>query len=213
MTRLIKTTVLCAIMALVSQFAQAQSPLDGIFKASERAQKAEEARGKYKVEANKSITMTKVFEGLNMDAKKGLEVASQYIEEAYQLCRFSIDVVNDEKNFVIAKGTFENFETYSFIPHEYIFNAPITIRFDAKEGRLRMMAILTTYEGTRMMHNDYSPFSENISELPPVNENSTEKKKMYTKVFVTLFNKVQELFDEAETFIQSHNGIEVDEDW
>lgn len=213
MNKILAKLCLPAIMMLLSTVAYAQGPFDSTFKGAERAEKAEKLKGKYKVDANKNITIVRTIEGLNMDAQTAIKTAHEYLDEAYQICKFSIDVVNEEDCFVIAKSSLDHFETYAIYPNDYTFNAPITMRFDAKEGRLRMMVILTTYEGIRINGNIYDPFSTTIADVPPVNENSTEKKKMHIKAFLSLYNRVQDLFDEAEAYIQNRNGVQVDEDW
>lgn len=193
--------------------AQAQGPFNSTFKGAERAEKVEKLKGKYKVDANKNITIVRTIEGLNMDAPTAIKIAYDYLEYAYQICKFKIDIFNEENYFAIAKSSLDNFETYAIYPNDYTFNAPVTLRFDAKEGRLRMMIVLTTYEGIRINGNIYDPFSTVIADVPPVNENSTEKKKMHIKAFLSLYNRVQDLLDEAEQYIKNKNGVQIDENW
>lgn len=204
---------LFAVAIFISATMQAQLPFENLLKSGERAEKVEKLRGKYKVDANKNITITRTIEGLNMDAQTAITTAYDYLEGAYQICKFKIDVVNETDHYVIAKSSLDNFESYALFPNNYTFNAPITLRFDAKEGRLRIMAVLRNYEGTRINGNVNEQFSTTIADVPPVNENSTEKKKMHIKAFLSLYNKIQDLFDEAEGYIQSHNGVQVEEDW
>ncbi len=213
MNKKLSRTALLTILLLTFSTMHAQLPFENMLKSGERAEKVEKLRGKYKVDTNKNISIVRTIEGLNMDAQTAIKTAQEYMEEAYQICKFSIDVLNEEKYFVIAKSSLDNFETYAIYPNDYTFNAPITMRFDAKEGRLRMMVVLTTYEGIRINGNIYDPFSTTIADVPPVNENSTEKKKMHIKAFLSLYNRVQDLFDEAEVYIQNRNGAQVDEDW
>lgn len=167
----------------------------------------------YTVDKNGDIMITKILEGLTIQRNEIFSVALNYIENAYKDTKYKIVINSPENGVVAGEGEYLQFHEDRIFPSSYFLNAPITLRVDAKDGKAKISIILSYYTGKRSNINASEDIHDRISEFQPVNENQTERRKLYNAAFPVLFQKVQKTLNEVEEVLKSTRSSVPDTDW
>jgi hypothetical protein len=167
----------------------------------------------YVVDKNGDIMITKIVEGLTIQRNEIFSVALNYMEYAYKDTKYKIVINSPENGVVAGEGEYLQFHEDRIFPSSYFLNAPITLRVDAKDGRARISVILSYYTGKRSNINESEDIHDRISELQPVNESQTERRKLYNAAFPVLFQKAQKTLKEVEEVLKSTRSSVPDTDW
>lgn len=88
-----------------------------------------------------------------------------------------------------------------------------SIRVDAKDGRARLSVTLSYYTGKRSNMNETVDIHDRISDFQPVNMSEDEHRKLYTKAFPILIDKVEKTLDEVVALLAATKVTVVDPDW
>lgn len=92
-------------------------------------------------------------------------------------------------------------------------NAPFTLRVDTKDGRAKLSIILSYYTGKRSNINESIDIHDQVSAFQPVNEDESEHRKLYTKAFQKLYEKISKTLNEVETVLKSTRSSLPETDW
>lgn len=187
------------------------SPFKNTFNSGNVEKAIEELSDVWKIEGN-GVSFIITVENLPLSASEILDCAKEYLEEAYRPSKYEIENLNTEKSFVIGKGEFNNFETYSAFPNQYSFNCEHHIRIDAKEGRARLCFSVNEYEYIRTNGNKNERVKIKVKEVSPADPNADSSRKMYNKVFLSMAKlAMSTLYDIQET-LKSRSSADVG-DW
>lgn len=167
----------------------------------------------YVVDKNGDIMITKIIEGLAMNKHEILSAAQKYMEEAYRDTKYKIVINSTENGVVAGEGEYLQFHEDRIFPYSYFLNAPMMLRVDAKDGRARIAIILSYYTGKRSNINETEDIHDRISEFQPVNEQQTERRKLYNAAFPVLVQKAQITLKEVEEALKTSRNISIDNDW
>lgn len=167
----------------------------------------------YIVDNNGDVIVAKVVEGLVLQKHEIYIAAQEYLENAYKDTKYKIVINSPENGIVAGEGEYLQFHEDRVFPSSYFLNAPITLRIEAKDGRARISVILSYYTGKRSNINETEDIHDRISEFQPVNENQTERRKLYNKAFPVLFQKSQKTIKEVEDVLKSKRSSIPDTDW
>ena len=123
-------------------------------------------------------------------------------------------VINSKENGVVAgEGEYLQFHEDNFFPYSYFLNAPFTLRVDTKDGRAKLSIILSYYTGKRSNINESIDIHDQVSAFQPVNEDESEHRKLYTKAFQKLYEKISKTLNEVETVLKSTRSSLPETDW
>ena len=167
----------------------------------------------YTVDKSGNVVVYKIVEGLALQRDDIYLAALKYLENAYKDTKYKI-VINSKENGVVAgEGEYLQFHEDNFFPYSYFLNAPFTLRVDTKDGRSKLSIILSYYTGKRSNINESIDIHDQVSAFQPVNEDESEHRKLYTKAFQKLYEKISKTFNEVETVLKSTRSSLPETDW
>ena len=167
----------------------------------------------YTVDKSGNVVVSKIVEGLALQRDDIYLAALKYLENAYKDTKYKI-VINSKENGVVAgEGEYLQFHEDNFFPYSYFLNAPFTLRVDTKDGRAKMSIILSYYTGKRSNINESIDIHDQVSAFQPVNEDESEHRKLYTKAFQKLYEKISKTLNEVETVLKSTRSSLPETDW
>lgn len=167
----------------------------------------------YTVDKSGNVVVYKIVEGLALQRDDIYLAALKYLENAYKDTKYKI-VINSKENGVVAgEGEYLQFHEDSFFPYSYFLNAPFTLRVDTKDGRAKLSIILSYYTGKRSNINESIDIHDQVSAFQPVNEDESEHRKLYTKAFQKLYEKISKTLNEVETVLKSTRSSLPETDW
>ena len=167
----------------------------------------------YTVDKSGNVVVYKIVEGLALQRDDIYLAALKYLENAYKDTKYKI-VINSKENGVVAgEGEYLQFHEDNFFPYSYFLNAPFTLRVDTKDGRAKLSIILSYYTGKRSNINESIDIHDQVSAFQPVNEDESEHRKLYTKAFQKLYEKISKTLNEVETVIKSTRSSLPETDW
>ena len=167
----------------------------------------------YTVDKSGNVVVYKIVEGLALQRDDIYLAASKYFENADKDTKYKI-VINSKENGVVAgEGEYLQFHEDNFFPYSYFLNAPFTLRVDTKDGRAKLSIILSYYTGKRSNINESIDIHDQVSAFQPVNEDESEHRKLYTKAFQKLYEKISKTLNEVETVLKSTRSSLPETDW
>ena len=167
----------------------------------------------YTVDKSGNVVVYKIVEGLAFQRDDIYLAALKYLENAYKDTKYKI-VINSKENGVVAgEGEYLQFHEDNFFPYSYFLNAPFTLRVDTKDGRAKLSIILSYYTGKRSNINESIDIHDQVSAFQPVNEDESEHRKLYTKAFQKLYEKISKTLNEVETVLKSTRSSLPETDW
>ena len=167
----------------------------------------------YAVDKSGNVVVYKIVEGLALQRDDIYLAALKYLENAYKETKYKI-VINSKENGVVAgEGEYLQFHEDNFFPYSYFLNAPFTLRVDTKDGRAKLSIILSYYTGKRSNINESIDIHDQVSAFQPVNEDESEHRKLYTKAFQKLYEKISKTLNEVETVLKSTRSSLPETDW
>ena len=167
----------------------------------------------YTVDKSGNVVVSKIVEGLALQRDDIYLAALKYLENAYKDTKYKI-VINSKENGVVAgEGEYLQFHEDNFFPYSYFLNAPFTLRIDTKDGRAKLSIILSYYTGKRSNINESIDIHDQVSAFQPVNEDESEHRKLYTKAFQKLYEKISKTLNEVETVLKSTRSSLPETDW
>ena len=167
----------------------------------------------YTVDKSGNVVVSKIVEGLALQRDDIYLAALKYLENAYKDTKYKI-VINSKENGVVAgEGEYLQFHEDNFFPYSYFLNAPFTLRVDTKDGRAKLSIILSYYTGKRSNINESIDIHDQVSAFQPVNEDESEHRKLYTKAFQKLYEKISKTLTEVETVLKSTRSSLPETDW
>lgn len=167
----------------------------------------------YTVDKSGNVVVSKIVEGLALQRDDIYLAALKYLENAYKDTKYKI-VINSKENGVVAgEGESLQFHEDNFFPYSYFLNAPFTLRVDTKDGRAKLSIILSYYTGKRSNINESIDIHDQVSAFQPVNEDESEHRKLYTKAFQKLYEKISKTLNEVETVLKSTRSSLPETDW
>ena len=167
----------------------------------------------YAVDKSGNVVVYKIVEGLALQRDDIYLAALKYLENAYKDTKYKI-VINSKENGVVAgEGEYLQFHEDNFFPYSYFLNAPFTLRVDTKDGRAKLSIILSYYTGKRSNINESIDIHDQVSAFQPVNEDESEHRKLYTKAFQKLYEKISKTLNEVETVLKSTRSSLPETDW
>ena len=167
----------------------------------------------YTVDKSGNVVVYKIVEGLALQRDDIYLAALKYLENAYKETKYKI-VINSKENGVVAgEGEYLQFHEDNFFPYSYFLNAPFTLRVDTKDGRAKLSIILSYYTGKRSNINESIDIHDQVSAFQPVNEDESEHRKLYTKAFQKLYEKISKTLNEVETVLKSTRSSLPETDW
>ena len=167
----------------------------------------------YTVDKSGNVVVAKIVEGLALQRDDIYLAALKYLENAYKDTKYKI-VINSKENGVVAgEGEYLQFHEDNFFPYSYFLNAPFTLRVDTKDGRAKLSIILSYYTGKRSNINESIDIHDQVSAFQPVNEDESEHRKLYTKAFQKLYEKISKTLNEVETVLKSTRYSLPETDW
>ena len=167
----------------------------------------------YTVDKSGNVVVYKIVEGLALQRDDIYLAALKYLENAYKDTKYII-VINSKENGVVAgEGEYLQFHEDNFFPYSYFLNAPFTLRVDTKDGRAKLSIILSYYTGKRSNINESIDIHDQVSAFQPVNEDESEHRKLYTKAFQKLYEKISKTLNEVETVLKSTRSSLPETDW
>ena len=167
----------------------------------------------YTVDKSGNVVVSKIVEGLALQRDDIYLAALKYLENAYKDTKYKI-VINSKENGVVAgEGEYLQFHEDNFFPYSYFLNAPFTLRVDTKDGRAKLSIILSYYTGKRSNINESIDIHDQVSAFQPVNEDESEHRKLYTKAFQKLYEKISKTLNEVETVLKSTRSALPETDW
>ena len=167
----------------------------------------------YTVDKRGNVVVYKIVEGLALQRDDIYLAALKYLENAYKDTKYKI-VINSKENGVVAgEGEYLQFHEDNFFPYSYFLNAPFTLRVDTKDGRAKLSIILSYYTGKRSNINESIDIHDQVSAFQPVNEDESEHRKLYTKAFQKLYEKISKTLNEVETVLKSTRSSLPETDW
>lgn len=167
----------------------------------------------YAVDKSGNVVVSKIVEGLALQRDDIYLAALKYLENAYKDTKYKI-VINSKENGVVAgEGEYLQFHEDNFFPYSYFLNAPFTLRVDTKDGRTKLSIILSYYTGKRSNINESIDIHDQVSAFQPVNEDESEHRKLYTKAFQKLYEKISKTLNEVETVLKSTRSSLPETDW
>lgn len=167
----------------------------------------------YTVDKSGNVVVSKIVEGLALQRDDIYLAALKYLENAYKETKYKI-VINSKENGVVAgEGEYLQFHEDNFFPYSYFLNAPFTLRVDTKDGRAKLSIILSYYTGKRSNINESIDIHDQVSAFQPVNEDESEHRKLYTKAFQKLYEKISKTLNEVETVLKSTRSSLPETDW
>lgn len=180
---------------------------------------AEDKNKEYVIDSEGNIVFSRIIEDIPMSKAKLYEAAYKYISTAYRDTKYKIVKNSAEDGTVAGEGEYIHFHEANYYPSSYFLNAPIILRADAKDGRVRLSAIVSHYTGTRTNINKREEIHDRISECPPIAKvDKSEKlydrrKKLYEKAFVVLSEKVKKTLKEFEESLKASRSAAADDNW
>ena len=167
----------------------------------------------YTVDKSGNVVVYKIVEGLALQRDDIYLAALKYLENAYKDTKYKI-VINSKENGVVAgEGEYLQFHEDNFFPYSYFLNAPFTLRVDTKDGCAKLSIILSYYTGKRSNINESIDIHDQVSAFQPVNEDESEHRKLYTKAFQKLYEKISKTLNEVETVLKSTRSSLPETDW
>ena len=167
----------------------------------------------YTVDKSGNVVVSKIVEGRALQRDDIYLAALKYLENAYKDTKYKI-VINSKENGVVAgEGEYLQFHEDNFFPYSYFLNAPFTLRVDTKDGRAKLSIILSYYTGKRSNINESIDIHDQVSAFQPVNEDESEHRKLYTKAFQKLYEKISKTLNEVETVLKSTRSSLPETDW
>lgn len=167
----------------------------------------------YTVDKSGNVVVAKIVEGLALQRDDIYLAALKYLENAYKDTKYKI-VINSKENGVVAgEGEYLQFHEDNFFPYSYFLNAPFTLRVDTKDGRAKLSIILSYYTGKRSNINESIDIHDQVSAFQTVNEDESEHRKLYTKAFQKLYEKISKTLNEVETVLKSTRSSLPETDW
>ena len=167
----------------------------------------------YTVDKSGNVVVYKIVEGLALQRDDIYLAALKYLENAYKDTKYKI-VINSKENGVVAgEGEYLQFHEDNFFPYSYFLNAPFTLRVDTKDGRAKLSIILSYYTGKRSNINESIDIHDQVSAFQPVKEDESEHRKLYTKAFQKLYEKISKTLNEVETVLKSTRSSLPETDW
>lgn len=167
----------------------------------------------YTVDKSGNVVVYKIVEGPALQRDDIYLAALKYLENAYKDTKYKI-VINSKENGVVAgEGEYLQFHEDNFFPYSYFLNAPFTLRVDTKDGRAKLSIILSYYTGKRSNINESIDIHDQVSAFQPVNEDESEHRKLYTKAFQKLYEKISKTLNEVETVLKSTRSSLPETDW
>lgn len=167
----------------------------------------------YTVDKSGDVVVSKIVEGLALQRDEIYSAALKYLENAYKDTKYKI-VINSKENGVVAgEGEYLQFHEDNFFPYSYFLNAPFTLRVDTKDGRAKLSIILSYYTGKRSNINESIDIHDRVSSFQPVNDDESEHRKLYTKAFQKLYEKILKTLNEVETVLKSTRSSLPETDW
>ena len=167
----------------------------------------------YTVDKSGNVVVYKIVEGLALQRDDIYLAGLKYLENAYKDTKYKI-VINSKENGVVAgEGEYLQFHEDNFFPYSYFLNAPFTLRIDTKDGRAKLSIILSYYTGKRSNINESIDIHDQVSAFQPVNEDESEHRKLYTKAFQKLYEKISKTLNEVETVLKSTRSSLPETDW
>lgn len=167
----------------------------------------------YAVDKSGNVVVSKIVEGIALQRDDIYLAALKYLENAYKDTKYKI-VINSKENGVVAgEGEYLQFHEDNFFPYSYFLNAPFTLRVDTKDGRAKLSIILSYYTGKRSNINESIDIHDQVSAFQPVNEDESEHRKLYTKAFQKLYEKISKTLNEVETVLKSTRSSLPETDW
>lgn len=167
----------------------------------------------YTVDKSGDVVVSKIVEGLALQRDEIYLAALKYLENAYKDTKYKI-VINSKENGVVAgEGEYLQFHEDNFFPYSYFLNAPFTLRVDTKDGRAKLSIILSYYTGKRSNINESIDIHDRVSAFQPVKDDESEHRKLYTKAFQKLYEKIIKTLNEVETVLKSTRSSLPETDW
>lgn len=167
----------------------------------------------YTVDGNGDVIVARIVEGLPLQKNEICIAALNYLENAYKDTKYKIVTRSPENGVVAGEGAYQMFHEANYFPYSYFLDAPILLRVDAKDGRARVSVVLTYYTGKRSNINETIDVHDRISDFYPVKEGVTEHRKLYSKAFPILYEKVQKTIGEVVETLKSTRSSAPDTDW
>ena len=167
----------------------------------------------YTVDKSGNVVVSKIVEGLALQRDDIYLAALKYLENAYKDTKYKIVINSKENGVVDGEGEYLQFHEDNFFPYSYFLNAPFTLRVDTKDGRAKLSIILSYYTGKRSNINESIDIHDQVSAFQPVNEDESEHRKLYTKAFQKLYEKISKTLNEVETVLKSTRSSLPETDW
>lgn len=170
----------------------------------------------YTIDDNGYIVVSEIMEGVNADKETIYNAAYEYIKNAYQETRYEIVQEDEDNGTVTGKGTYLNFCAMNMLLNTYYLCADFYLRVDAKENRARIALYVLNYSGQRIFEGTTEVLEDKIIDFPPVNESSTEKKKLYTRAFPILIGRMEATLSEVKKSIKESEQTGIggsNDDW
>ena len=167
----------------------------------------------YTVDKSGNVVVSKVVEDIPLQRDEIYSASLKYLENAYKDTKYKIVINSPENGVVAGEGEYLQFHEERIFPSSYFLSAPITLRVDVKDGRAKISIILSYYTGKRSNINTSEDIHDRISEFQPVNEDQTERRKLYNAAFPELLKKAQKTLKEVEEFLMSTHSSVPDSDW
>lgn len=180
---------------------------------------AEDKKQEYVIDDEGNIVFTRIIENIPMSKAELYEAAYNYINTAYRDTKYKITKNSAEVGTVVGEGEYLHFHEANYYPSSYFLNAPIILRADTKDGRVRLSVTVSYYTGTRTNVNKREEIHDRISECPPISKMDKKeklydrRKKVYEKAFVVLSEKVQKTLGEIEDAIKAARSAAADDNW
>lgn len=168
------------------------------------AQKAKVTAKDYVVDAGKNVVVSKTIEDLGLSSEDLLSLARKYFRDAYKETKYKIVQDDKEKQMVVGQGRYENFLVMNAFPNAYYLCADFYVRIDIKEGRARISLYVNKYSGQRQNGNITGVIDDPIADFAPLNTKNSTNKRLYSKAFPTLVERLKNTLAEVEQTIRQN---------
>lgn len=169
----------------------------------------------HKVDSNGNVVFSITVEGLPFSQKEIFNAAKEYLTESYKITRYEITSEFENEAIIIGSGKINSLYEHSNLVNTYVFNADFSLRFDGKDGRMRIQFIIKDYTVLNIKEaGSKKHYEVQVSSVAPISDNDKDK-KTFKKVFATLESYVQRIFDSASESVKNYQSTEniTTEDW
>lgn len=167
----------------------------------------------YRLTVDKIVLVDTIVNGLSASNNDIYNLGKSYIEKSYKKLCYKLVDENIENFSVVGNGCLLHFFDYQLGFNHYYLNADITLRIDAKDGRVRVSLLADKYSGECINGNRTERVNDKIAEFYPVNIENKDKKRMYEPAFSILLSIMNDIKREVIDYIQSECTETLNIDW